>query len=262
MGLFFADEHATPASQMGDGVCELMDTPEVSALKDTDTYEGLLALGKALCYQLRYREAVEVYTKAVEMRPRDIWAYRQRGARYISTLRPFEAFKDFLRCRQLGGDEMDISYRLGLCHYLAGDYIQGMKELEQAEPLCDDEMAVAVIYWHTLCAWRAGRSATLLRYVYRRGMEVGHHTAYDFAMAVAAGYVDVDKALVRLKAEKDDLEYSIMAYGVAAVLKQDGRREEADELIREIVRRDGFWISYAYIAAWNDVSYQKGFLTK
>jgi thioredoxin-like negative regulator of GroEL len=93
-------------------------------------------------------------------------------------------------------------------------------------------------------------------------MEVGHHTAYDFAMAVAAGYVDVDKALVRLKAEKDDLEYSIMAYGVAAVLKQDGRREEALELIREIVRRDGFWISYAYIAAWNDVSYQKGFLTK
>ena len=91
MGLFFADEHATPASQMGDGVCELMDTPEVSALKDTDTYEGLLALGKALCYQLRYREAVEVYTKAVEMRPRDIRAYRQRGARYISTLRPFEA---------------------------------------------------------------------------------------------------------------------------------------------------------------------------
>jgi hypothetical protein len=53
-----------------------------------------------------------------------------------------------------------------------------------------------------------------------------------------------------------------MAYGVAAVLKQDGHREEADELIREIVRRDGFWISYAYIAAWNDVSYQKGFLTK
>ena len=254
MGKYFADIHGTPASQMGNESCELSDTVEVAKLRNAETYDELLALGKALCYQLRYREAVEVYTKAISRSPEDIRAYRQRAARYITTLQPLAAIQDFLRCRSLGGDEVDISYRLGLCHYLAGNYAEAMKELEHCYPLCDDEMGIAVIFWHTLSAWRLQLPTKLLNAAYHPGMNVGHHTAYEFTMAVASGRCELVDAMKRLEAEPEDLEYSIMAYGVAAVLNHMDKKNEAKKLIRNLLERDGFWISYAYIAAWNDVN--------
>lgn len=251
MGKFFSDIHASAASQLDGAPCGLSDSPEVAALRGTETYEELLALGKALCFQLRYREAVEVYSRAIAIQPDDMRAIRQRAARYLTTLRPKEAIRDFLRCRALGGEEQDLSYRLGLCYYLAGDYRQAMNELERCYPLCDAEMGIAVIFWHTLSAWRSESEAKLLRF-YRTGMAVGHHTAYDFCMSCTAGYTDEVSAANRLKDEKSDLEYSIMAYGCSCLLASRSRFTEAAELREKLLQRDGFWISYAYLAAWND----------
>ena len=157
MGQFFADIHASAASQLGNAPCGLTDSPEAAALRGGTTYDELLNLGKALCYQLRYHEAIAVYSRAIAMEPDTVTAIRQRAARYITTLQPEMAIRDFLRCRELGGDEMDISYRLGICHFLAGSYADAMAELTRCLPLCDDEMGIAAIFWHTLCAWRCGK---------------------------------------------------------------------------------------------------------
>ena len=240
-----------PPANWGREPCQIPDSPEVAALRGAEDYDGLLALGKALCFQLRYREAVEVYDRAAVLCPTDIRAYRQRAARYLTTLRPEDAICDLLRCRALGGDEMDLSYRLGLCRYLTGAYRQAMAELETCYPLCDEEMGIAAMFWHTLSAWRAGEAPGLLRH-YRPGMAVGHHTAYDFCMALAAGFVDLRAAEARLKAEKSDLEYSILAYGVSGYLEHTGKDRAAEALRERLLRRDSFWITYCYIAAWND----------
>lgn len=253
MGKFFADIHALPQSQLGGEPHGLADTPEVAALRDASTDEDLLALGKALCWQLRYREAVEVYTKAIDLNPRDIRGYRQRAARYLTTLRPEAAIADFLRCRELGGDELDISYRLGLCRYFAEDYEGAMLEMERCYPLCDDEMGIGAIFWHTLSAWRAGERPGLLEENYHPLMQVGHHTAYEFTMAAAAGKISLGDALRRLNEEAEDLEFSIMAYGIAWLLEP----AERDMLLRKLLERDSFWISFAYIAAWNDIHGRK-----
>ena len=248
MEKYFADVHASPASQLGSQPHGLTDTPEVASLRDAQTYGDLLALGKALCFHLRCREAVEVYSKAIALCPEDIRGYRQRAARYLTTLRPKPAIRDFHRCRELSGDAMDISYRLGLCRYYAGDYEGAMPELERCYPLCDEEMGIAVIYWHTLSAWRAGAQPVLLKQHYHPEMKVGHHRAYAFAMSAAAGHISMKDAMERLKTEADDLEFSIMAYGVAQQLEPP----EKEALTRQLLERDGFWISYAYLAAWND----------
>lgn len=252
MGKYFADIHALPASQLGGQPHGLADTTEVASLRNAQTYEELLDLGKALCFQLRHREAVEVYTKAIALKPQDIRGYRQRAARYLTTLRPEPAIRDFLRCQELGGDEQDLSYRLGLCRYYAGDYEGAMLELERCYPLCDEEMGIAAIFWHTLSAWRAGEQPALLAQCYHPGMKVGHHTAYDFAMAVASGAHSLEEAKQRINGETDDLEYGIMAYGIAACLSALGRDAEARTILNQLLERDGFWISYAYLAAWND----------
>ena len=71
MGKFFADEHASAKSQFENLPHGLADTEQIKTQKNANTYEELLELAKRYCWQLRYREAIEAYSRAVELRPDD-----------------------------------------------------------------------------------------------------------------------------------------------------------------------------------------------
>lgn len=257
MGTYFADLHAGPDSQLGSAPCRMADSPEVEALRQAESFEDLLALAKALCFQLRYREALTVYDRAIALEPENILGYRQRAPRYINTLQPEKAVKDLLKCRELGGDEADLSYRLGIAQYLAGDFEAAMREEEICYPLVDEEMGIAALYWHTMSALRLGTEPTLLRY-YRPEMQVGHHTAYERVMALSSGSLPWEEMQTLLQEEPSDLEYSMLAYGSSVFCRSLGHEGEAETLLRSILPRDNFWISYAYIAAWNDSKNRTG----
>ena len=254
MSLYFSDNHASAQSQFCNAEHGLSDSSEVLAARDADSFESYMQLANALCYQLRYREAIEIYTKAITADPNSLQAYRQRAARYLTTLQPSKAIEDFQHCIKLGGNIADISYRLGICHYLTGNYQKAMQELETCHPLFDEEMGIAAIFWHTLCAWRSKSFPALLATAYHPNMAVGHHTAYDFAMRTAAGYLSIDSAVEALNAQQDDLEFSIMAYGIYSFLMHCSAQEAAERLLKKIIERDSFWISYCYVAAWNDAN--------
>ncbi len=252
MGKYFSDIHADAASQFEGSPHNISDSPEISKLRHSDDYEDIMALADALKFQLRHREAIEEYTKAIKLRPEELLPLRKRAGLFLSILRPNEAISDFKQCLQIGGDKTDILYRLGICFYLKGEYQNAMTAFETCLPLCNDEMAVAVIYWHTLSAWRSGAIPSLLKKHYRLGMDVGHHTAYNFSMSMASGYIDFSEAVDNIKAENDDLEYSIKAYCIYIFLLKCGNISDSEKLMKEILSRDSFWISFAYIAAWND----------
>lgn len=248
MGQFFADQHAGPESQLGHAPCSIPDSPQVAALRGAETVDELFALAKALNFQLRYRDALSVYDRILALEPENALAYRQRAPRLLNTLQPEKAAADLLKCRELGGDEADLSYRLGIAHYLSGDYPAAMAEEERCFPLVDEEMGVAAMFWHSMSALRCGRDPVLLRH-YRPGMAVGHHTAYERATALLAGRLPREEMQTLLRWEKSDLEYSILAYGSSLRLRSLGEEEAAEALLRSILPRDSFWISYAYIAA-------------
>ena len=58
-----------------------------------------------------------------------------------------------------------------------------------------------------------------------------------------------------LTEEPSDLEYSIFSYGYYAYLEKEKRSAEKDSVLNDILSRDSFWISFAYIAAYNDKFY-------
>lgn len=256
MGQYFADLHAGPESQLGSAPCAIPDSPESAALRGAETVEELFALAKALNFQLRYRDALEVYDRILALEPDNALAYRQRAPRFLNTLQPERAIADLLRCRELGGDEADLSYRLGIARYLSGDYAVAMSEEERCFLLVNEEMGIAAMFWHSMSALRCGAEPTLLRY-YHPGMAVGHHTAYERVIALLAGSLPWGHMEVLLQQEKSDLEYSMLAYGSAVFRRSLGHEDEAQALLRSILPRDSFWISYAYIAAWNDRSKSK-----
>ena len=87
---------------------------------------------------------------------------------------------------------------------------------------------------------------------YRPDMYVGHHTAYEKAMRVTAGFAPMEDMLAELDAEPDDLQFAMTAYGLCVLLETHGETEKADALREKLLKRDGFWFCFSFLAAHND----------
>lgn len=80
MEKYFADVHASHESQLQNLPHGLADTDEILACRaKPQTYENILELADALCWQLRFREAIDALTQAVKLEPERMEAYRKRG---------------------------------------------------------------------------------------------------------------------------------------------------------------------------------------
>lgn len=252
MGEYFDDIHALKGSQLEGQPCEILDTPEIISLREKAAdYDGLNALAAALRHSLRYREIPEIASRMISLSPKEAAPWRLRAGAYLSTLQYDKALWDFLQCLALGGDRQDIYYRLGICRYFQGDYLNATVHFEDTFFLSGDEMGIAAIYWHTLSAARGGLPQMLLPF-YRSDMNVGHHTAYEKAVSVWAGARSLQEVLNELTSEPDDLEYVISAYGLAVYLETHGDHEEHLKLTDSILKRDTYWSALSYLAAYND----------
>lgn len=246
----FDELHAGIESQIRNFPSGIPDSEAVAKARALPTSaEKFMALGKALSRQLSYREAIEAYTEGLRLESENLSLLRLRAGRYLTTLQSNLATADFEKCLSLGAEKLDCLYRIGLAHYYAGRYVQAMGTFENCMPLCDEEMGIAVIYWHTLSAARAEKASVLLKN-YRLNMAVGHHTAYEKSMQVWSGTTSLPTMLQMLEGEEDDLEYGIALYG----LLWHPDCAEQMYLHEKLLLRDGFWPNFAYLAAWNDQS--------
>lgn len=260
MGKYFSDIHASCESQFRGLPHGLADTPEIAACRaEPENYEGLLSLADALCWQLRFREAIDALTRAIALAPERIEAYRKRGPKYLDTLQFGAALDDYTRCERADGVSVESRYRIGMAHYMLREYDAAAAAFSDSLALVsrDDDMCVADIYWLVLSLLRAEKNAdahAVLRQHYAPDMYVGHHTAYEKAMRVAAGFAELDEMLSELEAEPEDLQYTMAAYGLMVLLESRGKQARTEALREKILRRDGFWYCFSYLAAYTDAA--------
>ena len=247
----FDEIHSMPVNELDGYPHELKDSPAVSALRGRLDYGPLMDLAAALVRQLRYRDALEVYDVVVVLYPDSLEARLKRAVRYVTTLQSEKAIAELLDCRKRGAGLEDINYRLGIAYYYAGDYQKAMDELSEVYPIYDGEMGIATMYWHTLAALRIGADPSLLPR-FTEDMEVGHHRAYKFAMKVVSGLLPWEEAMAELPKETADLDYAMMAYGMAVLAQSRGEAALASQLVDTVIPRDSFWIGFGYLAAYND----------
>ncbi len=257
MGKYFADVHASHESQLQNLPHGLADTDEILACRaKPQTYETLLELADALCWQLRFREAIDALTQAVKLEPERMEAYRKRGPKYLDTLQFERALADYTRCEQADGVSVMSRYRIGMAQYMLQNYDAATAAFAGSLAIApqDDDMYIADVYWlvlSQLCAEKADEAQKTLQQHYRPDMYVGHHTAYEKAMRAAAGYASMD-ILAELDAEPDDLQYAMTAYGLCVLLQAHDEKEKADALREKLLKRDGFWFCFSYLAAYHD----------
>ena len=260
MGKYFADVHAPHKSQFQNLPHGLADTDEILACrKKPQTYENLLELADALCWQLRFREAIDALSRAIALEPARMEAYRKRGPKYLDTLQFEKALDDYRRCEQSDGVSVMSRYRIGMAQYMLQNYAAATAAFAGSLAIApqDDDMYIADVYWLVLSQLRAGKAdeaQKTLQQHYRPDMYVGHHTAYEKAMRVAAGFAPMEDMLAELDMEEDDLQFAMTAYGVCVLLESQNKRKQAAALRKTLLARPGFWFSFSFLAAYTDAA--------
>ena len=260
MGKYFADVHASHESQFQNLPHGLADTDEILACRaKPQTYETLLELADALCWQLRFREAIDALTQAAALEPERMEAYRKRGPKYLDTLQFEQALADYTRCEQADGVSVMSRYRVGMAQYMLQNYDAATAAFAGSLAIApqDDDMYIAALYWLVLSQLRAGKpdeAQKTLQQQYRPDMYVGHHTAYEKAMRVAAGFASMEDMLAELDAEEDDLQFAMTAYGLCVLLEAHGETGKAAALQKKLLARSGFWFCFSFLAAWHDAA--------
>ncbi len=227
--------------------------------------------GRRLGYLARYREAVQVFGKALASHPQSFKLLRHRGHRYITLRRLDDAIGDLSLASNLTREVPDalepdgapnpsgvprsttrsnIEYHLGLALYLAGRFEEALAAWERCLELSrvNDDMLVAATYWNVLTLWRLGRvqRADELLATIRPQMDILENHDYHELLLLFQGVVPENQVMDKLAAE--GLGSATLAYGMGAWNLARGNERPAREIFASILSNKT-WAAFGYIAA-------------
>lgn len=252
---YFADEHCGRDSQIYGLPHQVADTGEIAGLREKlaagDDYDTLMSLAAKLGFQLRYREAIECYDRALALRPGDFEARRRRAPRLFSTQQLEPALADYGYCDAVKPEDTEILYRLGITQYALGRDLEAEATLARcARGFVDNpEMLVAALYWLALANTRTGSGETLWR-GFDFALDTGHHRGYRDALAVLSGTAGAEETYRRWKDDTDALNAGIVLYGLSRYFRRGGSDSRADLLRGETLALEEYWAGFASTAAW------------
>jgi tetratricopeptide (TPR) repeat protein len=242
--------------------------------------EALIWAGRRHAYLGDYRQAIELFTRGVELHPTDSRFYRHRGHRFITVRELDRAIADFQRAAALIEGQPDrvepdgqpnalgiptstlhfnIWYHYGLAHYLKGEFEEAADKYRRCMEVSEHpDSKVATAHWWYMTLRRLGRdreASTLLE-----GLDLD---------ALAEGIIESGSylALLRLYAgeggqetgrqalEKGSLEGATRGYGLGNwYLYERGDTATAREIYREILSARDQWAAFGFIAAEADLA--------
>jgi tetratricopeptide (TPR) repeat protein len=234
---------------------------------DPENVDLLVEAGRVRRNFWQYREAQELYTRALELAPEDWRPWRFRGHRHISR-RDFEAaIADLERARELAPLNWDVAYHLGLAYFLDGRFEAAADEYVRCLDLADDpaaeaadaegfrscarnaddaESRVAMTEWAVRALNRAGRGAeadALLAEVSPE-LPVEENLAYYHSLLMKKG----EMAEAELLAEEAPYRLETVGYGIANHRLVEGDTAGARALLERLVE-DPWWPGFGRIAA-------------
>lgn len=253
----FGTVHESYFSQFADAPA-LVGDDEATALAryeatKSPTPENLLTLAGALCFQLRYKDAAEVYRRILRDAP-DNYAAKRKLALCMLKTRDFATARKLLAdCDAANPDSLDVVYRQGLCEFYDGDFERAAHYFEKCYPLSEDngDMYIATIYWHALSLVRCNGNVAEAMNRYNPDIKIGHHLGYLLTCKLFSGE-DTLANLTETTAHADEMTRTILLYGVYHFEKMRAKRTAARAALSEMLSLDTYWGSFAWIAAYGD----------
>ncbi len=234
--------------------------------------EAWIWVGRRTAYLGRYREAIDIYSQALEVAPDDPRLYRHRGHRYLTLRRLDEAAADLERGAQLVAGQPDeiepdglpnaqniptstlqsnIWYHLGLVRYLQGDFEAAAVAYRECLDVSENpDMLSATTYWLYLMLRRLGQNeeAAVILEPITADLELIENEDYYRLLRLFQGDGNVEALLQEAFAAEDGVASATLAYGLGSWLRLNGEPERATEVHRRIVESES-WAAFGYIAA-------------
>ena len=239
--------------------------------------DAIIWLGRRTAYLGHFREAIDVYTRGLDLHPDDPRLLRHRGHRYI-TVREFDkAIEDLTRAvRLIEGTEDEVEpdglpnvlgiptstlhfnvwYHLGLAHYLNGEFEQALLAWQAClEVSRHPDSVVATAYWlnNAMRRLRLDDRADALLADIHGDMEIIESTAYLEVLLLHKGERTREDLLGPTGSDAT-LQSTTTGYGVAMWHFVNGRREEAYHLMEGLLTNVDQWPAFGFIAAEADVA--------
>jgi len=238
------------------------------------TPDSIIWYARRLAYLGKFRQAIAVYTRGIELHPQNPWMYRHRGHRYITVRELDRAIADLERAAQLvqgkpdevepdgqpneqnipiGTLHSNIDYHLALAYYLKGDFARAIpvyqRELADAR---NDDRRVSIAYWYVLALKRLKRNAdaeAVLNAI-PRDLHIIENGTYHDLLRVFRGELRPDSVLAAVEARGgiSTVGYVTTAYGVATWYLLNSRETYAKSIYSRIVSGSQ-WPAFGYIAA-------------
>ncbi len=246
---------------------------------DPGDVDAIVWYGRRLAYLSRYEDAIEVYSRGLELHPDSFELLRHRGHRYISTRQLDAAVADFERAAALAETHpveiepdgapnasniplsnihFNIWYHLGLAYYLQGDFGAARDAYLECMKYSDnDDLLVATSDWLYMTDRRLGdedAAAAVLDGV-SADMEIIENDSYHRRLLMYKGEVAPEE-LLDLRAEEDPdiaLNIATQGYGVGNWYLVNGDPDAALEVFERILEGSS-WAAFGYIAAEADVA--------
>ena len=271
-----------PAPSLSDSIKKVFEANLRSVEKkykaDSLNDENIIWYGRRLAYLGNYKEAINTYTKGVNLHPDNARFYRHRAHRYI-TLRCYDnAIADLKKAIDLIKDQIDeieadgipnernfptstlhtnIYYHLGLAYYLKGDNRQALLAWEKCLDIADnDDMKVATLNWLNVALRKMGRQKDAEQHLKEVTSEmeiIENHDYYDILLMYKTGD---DSKLAEKTQNQQTLSNATLGFALGTYHQLKGNKDKAKELFEKVVAGNQ-WSSFGYIAAETELAKMK-----
>lgn len=242
--------------------------------------DPLIWVGRRHAYLGRYRTAIEIYTRGLELHPQDARFLRHRGHRFISVREFDNAVTDLEHATELirGSEDKvepdglpnargiptsslhyNVWYHLGLARYLLDDLEGARLAYEEClAVLTNNDAVVACSYWLWLINRRLGNTeaASAIAEGIPADLDIIENSSYHQLLLLFKGERTPEDLL---GAEGEDLlQNTTLAYGVGAWYMVAGEQIRSQEIFRNILGNPSQWAAFGYIAAEAEIARREG----
>jgi tetratricopeptide (TPR) repeat protein len=239
---------------------------------DSNDLDNIIWMGRRLAYLHRYKDAIDIYSRGIEVHPDAPQLYRHRGHRYITVRRIDDAIRDLNKGISLAENKgreteadgipnklniplsnlhFNLFYHLGLAYFLKADYKNAIEAYSDCLRYSDNpDLKVATADWLYLAYQRAGDSlaARQLLASIHTNMEIIENEDYLLRLLLYKGEKDPGSFADSISSP---LVFATQYYGVSCWHEFKGHKAEAARL-RERILASGFWPAFGFIAAEAD----------
>lgn len=240
-----------------------------------DSEADLIWVGRRMAYLGAYQQAIEVYTRGLEIHPDSYRIRRHRGHRSLSIRQFDDAIADLKLAAELSADAPDavepdgmpnrlniptstdksnIYYHLGLAHYLRAEFDAALEAYRQCMAYStNNDMRCATTYWLYLTLRRLDRDAEARQVVasITADMALIENHAYHELLLMFKGELTPQQVL-QSDAEPgpvgQPIDDATRGYGVGVWHLVNGRVDSATDTFREVVHGTA-WPAFGHIAA-------------